>query len=169
MPLGITFKNFIRMQKSSFKKIHLKMSSATSQLFCFTYPLSALTHWGRDKMDTILHTTSWNVFFKWKCWNSDCDFFHKFVPKCPINSISALVQIMAWRRPGHRPLSETMMVSLPMHICVIQPQWFKSYVNANDYQFCFLQNQQGNVKINKSLSILRIMVNVSWYIMWQTN
>ena len=49
----------------------------------------------------------------------------KFVPKGPINNIPALVQIMAWRRAGNKPLSEPMMVSLPTHICVTQPQWVK--------------------------------------------
>ena len=29
----------------------------------------------------------------------------KFVPKGPINNIPALIQIMAWRRPGDKPLS----------------------------------------------------------------
>ena len=47
----------------------------------------------------------------------------KFVPKGPINNIPALVQIMAWRRPGDKPLSEPMMVCLPTHICITQPQW----------------------------------------------
>ena len=47
----------------------------------------------------------------------------KFVPKGPINSIPALVQKMAWRRPGDKPLSEPMMVSLLTHICVTRPQW----------------------------------------------
>ena len=47
----------------------------------------------------------------------------KFVPKDPINNILALVRIMVWRRPGDKPLSEPMMVSLLMHICVTQPQW----------------------------------------------
>ena len=50
----------------------------------------------------------------------------KFVPKGPINNIPALVQIMAWRRPGDKPLSETMMVCLPTHICVTRPQWVNS-------------------------------------------
>ena len=36
----------------------------------------------------------------------------KFVPKVRINNIPALVQIMAWRRPGDKPLSEPMMVSV---------------------------------------------------------
>ena len=47
----------------------------------------------------------------------------KFVPKGPIYNIPALVQIMAWRRPGDKPLSEPMIVRLPMHICVTRPQW----------------------------------------------
>ena len=46
----------------------------------------------------------------------------KFVPKGPINNIPALVQIMAWRQPGDKPLSEAMMVSLLTHICVTRPQ-----------------------------------------------
>ena len=46
-----------------------------------------------------------------------------FVPKGPINNIPALIQIMAWRRPGYKPLSEPMMVSLLTHICVTWPQW----------------------------------------------
>ena len=32
-----------------------------------------------------------------------------FVPKDPINNIPTLVQIMAWRRPGDKSLSEAMM------------------------------------------------------------
>ena len=43
-----------------------------------------------------------------------------------MNSIPALVQIMAWRRPGDKPLSEPMMVRLPTHICVTRPQWVNS-------------------------------------------
>ena len=50
----------------------------------------------------------------------------KFVPKCPINNIPALVQIMAWRRPGDKPLFEPRMESLLTHICVTRPQWVKS-------------------------------------------
>ena len=35
---------------------------------------------------------------------------------------------MAWRRPGDKPLSEPMMVSIPTQICVTRPQW----VDAGD-------------------------------------
>ena len=47
----------------------------------------------------------------------------KFVPKGPINNVRSLVQIMAWRHPGDKTLSEPMMVWLLMHICVARPQW----------------------------------------------
>ena len=49
----------------------------------------------------------------------------KFVPKDLINNNPALVQIMAWRRSGDKPLSEPMMVSLLTHICITRPQWVK--------------------------------------------
>ena len=54
----------------------------------------------------------------------------KFVPKGPISTIPALVQIMAWRRPGNKPLLEPMVVSLLKHICITRPQW------VNDAYMC---------------------------------
>ena len=48
----------------------------------------------------------------------------KFVPKCLINNILALVQIMAWHRPGDKPLSEPKMVGLT-HTFVTRPHWVK--------------------------------------------
>ena len=59
-----------------------------------------LTHWGR---------VNENV---WIAINISL----KFVPRGPINNIPTLVQIMAWRRAGDKPLSEPMKISLPMHI-----------------------------------------------------
>ena len=49
------------------------------------------------------------------------------IPKGSINNYPALVQIMAWRRPGAKPISEAVMVRLPMHICVTRPQWVLSW------------------------------------------
>ena len=50
----------------------------------------------------------------------------KFVPKGPFNNNPALFQIMAWRRPGDKPLYEPMLVSSLTHICVTRPQWVNS-------------------------------------------
>ena len=43
--------------------------------------------------------------------------------KVRINHISALVPIMAWRRPGDKPSSGPMMVSLLTYIGVTRPHW----------------------------------------------
>ena len=50
----------------------------------------------------------------------------KYVPLSPINNILALVQVMAWRQSGDKPLSEPMMVRIPMHIWVTRLQWVKN-------------------------------------------
>ena len=39
----------------------------------------------------------------------------KFVPKGPINNILALIQIMAWHRPGDQPLSVGSFTDAYMH------------------------------------------------------
>ena len=49
-----------------------------------------------------------------------------FMRKVRMSHIPALVQIMAWRRPGNELLSEPMVVSLLMLICVMGPQWVNS-------------------------------------------
>ena len=46
----------------------------------------------------------------------------KFVPNGPNNNILALVQIMAWHRPGDKPLCELMTPSLQTHICITRPE-----------------------------------------------
>ena len=51
-----------------------------------------------------------------------------FVFKIGINNITALVQIMAWCRPGDKPLSGAMTVRLSTHICVTWPQLVKDIV-----------------------------------------
>ena len=60
----------------------------------------------------------------------------KFVPKCLIKNNPALVQIMAWRLPGDKPLSEPMTVSLSTHICVIRPHWVNT-MPCDSFGFSF--------------------------------
>ena len=57
---------------------------------------------------------------------------------------------MAWRRPGDKPLSETMMVSSPTHKCVTRPQWVKYRVPV-DFINCHLLRSTG-LKLNITLS-----------------
>ena len=67
-----------------------------------------------------------------------------FLPKGRINNIPVLVQIMAWRRPGDKPLSGPMMVRLPTHICVTRPQWV-NYILG--WHFNQTRNSPQNISI----------------------
>ena len=100
--------------------LHLKII-----LFKIIATRMSLTHWVRDKMAAIFQTTFSNAFCWMKMYEFRLKISLKFVPQGPINNIPALVQIMAWRRPGDKPLSGPMMVKLPTHICVTRPQWVK--------------------------------------------
>ena len=104
-------------------RTHLLVTCLRSfEMHCDNFMWS-LTHWGRDKMDAISQTTFSRAFSWMKIFDSP-----KFVPKGSINNIPALVQIMAWRRPGDKPLSEPMMLNLSTHMCVTRPQWVKGMV-----------------------------------------
>ena len=84
---------------------------------------------GRHFADDIFK----RIFFNENIW-IPIKISLKFLPKGSMNKIPALVQIMAWRRPGDKPLSEPMMVSLLTHICVTRPQWVK--YNYHGGVFC---------------------------------
>ena len=72
-----------------------------------------------------------------------------FVPKGPINNNPALVQIMAWRRSGDKPLSEPMMVSLLTHICVTRPQWVNDWFVINLNKLLNKQDHKQHKKVMK--------------------
>ena len=63
---------------------------------------------------------------KWIFLNENIQIWNKislkFVPRGQISNMPKFAQIMAWRQPGNKPLSEAMMVRLPMHIFVTRPQ-----------------------------------------------
>ena len=140
----------------SFKKMHLKMSSAKWRQFCVGLSvlnliitefssLVGLTRCPRVDDDRISQTGGliWRLsmlritselygigfntlrprqngryfpgnIFKWISLNENVwvsiNISLKFVPRGPFNNIPTLVQVMAWRRPGDKPLSEPMIV-----------------------------------------------------------
>ena len=63
-------------------------------------------------MAAISQTTFQDAFFLNENARISVKISLKFVPKVRINNIPALVQTMAWRRPGDKPLPEPMMVNL---------------------------------------------------------
>ena len=123
--LGTNFSEILsEIHTFSFKKIRLKTSSAKWRPFCLD--LNELRdlimfqdiHW--------LSPHSCNIFNILKPRQNGHYFTHdvfksifvnenllilikhplKFIPKGPINNIPALVQVMAWRQSGDKPLSE---------------------------------------------------------------
>ena len=62
----------------------------------------------------------------------------KFVPKVRIINISALVQIMACRLVGAKPLSEPIMVSFVTRVCDTRPQWAKAEIADRAPMYCFI-------------------------------
>ena len=70
--------------------------------YCWTY-------WGQDEIDANLQTKLSSAFLNENVWIS-LKISLKIAPKVGINNISALVQIMAWRRPG-----DMLMASLTKH------------------------------------------------------
>ena len=86
----------------------------------------------------------------------------KFVHKGPINNIPALVQIMACRRPGDKPLSEPMLVGSLTHICVTRPQWANSDLNDinNDNQATKSRNKM--ICVFHNISFINIQPVISY-------
>ena len=105
-------------------------------------PNSMLTHWGWDKMAAIFQC----IFFSENVWIL-LKISLSFVPNGPIKNIPALVQIMAWCRPGDKPLSKPMVVGLLTHICVTRPQWVKAII-----PILFIQCLGTQIRFMKKLS-----------------
>ena len=78
------------------------------------------------KMAAISQTMFSNAF----SWMKIFEFCSRFHWRLFLN-IPSLVQIMAWRRPADKPLSEPMMVSLLTHICGAWPQWVINDIEQN--------------------------------------
>ena len=125
--MEVTFVNIVVSRENSsgwfWPTIHTKASGGEIRLINTLWPRQN----GRNFADDI---------FKWIFLNENVwipiKIWLKFVPQGPINNIPALVQIMAWRQPGDKPLSGPMMVRLPTQICVTRPQWVNTILQTED-------------------------------------
>ena len=87
--------------------------------------------------ETKMADISQTLFSKAFSWMKMYDFrsiFHwRFFPEVQINNSPSLVQIMAWCRPGVKPLSEPLMVRLLPH-----PRWrIYASLGLDDFTECF--------------------------------
>ena len=87
--------------------------------------------------DTISQMTFWNAFSWMKMFEFRLGFHWSLFPMVQLTNmhVPAMVQIMAWGRPGDKPLSRPMMVCLLMHIYVTLPQWVNALVSEPHYHF----------------------------------
>ena len=124
-------------------------------------PWEPLTHWSRDKNDRHFS----DDVFKCILLNDNARISLKISPrlvsKVRINNIPALVQIMALRRPGDKPLSEPMMDNLLTHIYVTWPQWVNSLrpiPNRRHFAYdifkCISENENWWIPIKISLKFV---------------
>ena len=84
-------------------------------------------------------------FSEWEYVNFNYDFTEVCSQYGPINNIPALFQIMAWRRPGNKPLSEPIMVSLLTHICITRLQWVNKEIKSVISTWCWCQECNGYI------------------------
>ena len=161
-PLGTNFSEIlIEILTFSFKKMRLKVSSAKRRPFCLgpnvlmawynTCRCQAISCTNDDSVHWCIYITNHlnlslpgqngrhftdDIF---RCILGNEKFYVlinislNFVPKGPIDNNPALVEIMAWCRPGDKPLSEPMMVNLLMYIYIIWPQWVKCWSHVYVY------------------------------------
>ena len=102
------------------------------------------THWGWDKMNTILQTTFSNAFL----WLNIIEFSLNFVPKGLNLHKLSLVHVMAWSLTGDKPLPEPVI-----------PQLNNTYMPPSLIEL---------KKRKRPQEIIRTMnwVHNSWYVMY---
>ena len=83
----------------------------------------------------------------------------KFVPKGSINNNPALLQIMAWRRPGDKPLAEPMMFSSLTHICVTRPQGVNILRQGDTY----MRQWIGSSLVQVTYAVSSYYLNQRWH------
>ena len=110
------------IQSSNHNIYKVNVMSKNIFLIESTYVSLTHVHWGRDKIDTKRQFSNAfpNALISLK-------ISLQFVPKDRLKNIPALVQIMAWCRPGDKPLSEPMLGRSLTHTCVTGRQWVKEY------------------------------------------
>ena len=108
-------------------------------------------------MNNISQTTFSNVFSSLKMFEFRLKFHWNLFPMVQLIIFQHWFTIMAWRRSGNKPLSETMMVILLTHICVTRPQRVNTLrPRQNGLHFpynifkCTLLNENVWISINKA-------------------
>ena len=125
-------KKGFRILFADYNSSHLELfeKAVTTTLLIQPLRLVVLAHWGRVKMAAICADDILKCIFLNKKWIS-IKISLKCIPKGPIDNMTALVQIMAWRRTDH--YLNQWWPRLPIHMCVTRPQWVNRWVVKSLY------------------------------------
>ena len=85
--------------------------------------------------------------FSWMKYMNSIEISLKFVPKGLINNILALVQIMAWRRPGEKPIltNDDKFIGAYMRHSASMSE----HMGAEFYEVCQDNNKPALIQKNK--------------------
>ena len=128
--------HYIQMNSYKANTLSKKCTFAISRFHCICSN-KWLTHWGRDKVAAIFQTPFSNAFSWMEMYEFRLKFHWSLFPMVQLRIFQHWFPIMAWRRPGDKPLFGPMMVRLLTHICVAPPRWAKTIcglVTPYDYR-----------------------------------
>ena len=127
-PYGVTRPQWVNPSHTEIILGNIKIYFLTPQTLTHLRPRQNGRHFTDDSFKCIFLNENFQISNKISL---------KFVLKGPINNIPSLVQIMAWRQPGGKPLSKLMMVrsvthelshrGRVTHTCIskLVPHWFR--------------------------------------------
>ena len=105
---GVTYRDIVPVASLQGIEEHLELNS--QDIVVASYPKSGIfkTHAPLTKWPPFWQTTLSNAFFN-ETDSISIRISLQFDPRSPIDTYSVLVQVMAWRRKGDKPLSEPML------------------------------------------------------------
>ena len=115
-------------------------------------------------MEAILQMTFSSAFSWMKIFEFWLKFHWSLFLRVQLTIFRALVQIMGWCRPGNKPLSEAVMLSLLMHICVTWPQWIKPQTSTSQPSVSYITSC-GLVKLYDDIDLRQHWLR-QWLVAW---
>ena len=116
-------------------------------------------------MVAIFQMTFSKGFYSMEIYKYWLGFHWILIPK--VKNTRALVQIMAWRRPGDKPLAELMMVSILPHICVLWRHWVIRHILFAKAHLCTFGEARCYICGPHCLIIPVQFINVCGSLSWQ--
>ena len=110
-------KIWVKISKLYFKNMYRERSPHSIEITSMHVLHLDMTNWRYDCNSTVINSSPpgqngrhlADEIFKWENFCISIRISLKFVPMGPIDNKWALVQVMAWRRTGNKPISEPML------------------------------------------------------------